>query len=294
MCLADGLLLILDNVGPAMPFQRVWCAYELLMAFIDEDSKKEPLLLATVAHTQAGTFVLTDGFTDAETIVRDAGFPGDAEAFTSLRELCFPIHVLGKGMNLRLQEAQATEEADRRHILNSVVGKQQHELDEEPPREHETYTKMNAQLGSRFALACFGPAIMKGSDQRLGVARALSADRWRRQLVLDITKLLRERQVAAFDVFVAGLPKDLEHLSLFWKEFVAISSLTALAEKLPISLQQLRLDFNGCRQIINAGVPALAEKLPISLQQLELKFRDCSQISNASVVALTDKMLISL
>jgi hypothetical protein len=55
MCLADCLLLILDNVGPAMPFTRVWCAYELFMALIDEDRKKKPLLLDTVAHTKVGT-----------------------------------------------------------------------------------------------------------------------------------------------------------------------------------------------------------------------------------------------
>ncbi|CAE8608647.1 unnamed protein product, partial [Polarella glacialis] len=294
MCLADCLLLILDNVGPAMPFTRVWCAYELFMALIDEDRKKKPLLLDTVAHTKAGTFVLTDGFTDAEAKVRDAGFPAEAEACKSLRELCFPIHVLEKGMNLRLQEAQASEEADRRHILNSVVGKQLHELDEAPPLEHANYTEVNARLGSRFALACFRPAIMKGSARRLGVARALQADRWQRELVLDIDKLPKERQATAFEVFVAGLPEGLKHLMLAWREFAADSNLVALAERLPISLQQLLLKFRFCKQISDAGVDALAEGLPISLQQLQLDFRSCEQISDAGVAALAEKLPISL
>ncbi|CAE8596818.1 unnamed protein product, partial [Polarella glacialis] len=294
MCLADCLLLILDNVGPAMPFTRVWCAYELFMALIDEDRKKKPLLLDTVAHTKAGTFVLTDGFTDAEAKVRDAGFPAEAEACKSLRELCFPIHVLEKGMNLRLQEAQASEEADRRHILNSVVGKQLRELDEEPPLEHANYTEVNARLGSRFALACFRPAIMKGSARRLGVARALQADRWQRELVLDIDKWPKERQATAFEVFVAGLPEGLKHLMLAWREFAADSNLAALAEKLPISLQQLQLNFDGCEEISDAGVAALAGKLPISMQQLQLDFRDCQQISDAGVAALAEKLPISL
>ncbi|CAE8617631.1 unnamed protein product, partial [Polarella glacialis] len=301
MCLADCLLLILDNVGPAMPFTRVWCAYELFMALIDEDRKKKPLLLDTVAHTKAGacaysagTFVLTDGFTDAEAKVRDAGFPADAEACKSLRELCFPIHVLEKGMNLRLQEAQATEDADRRHILNSVVGKQLHKLDEAPPLEHANYTEVNARLGSRFALACFRPAIMKGSARRLGVARALQADRWQRQLALDIDKLPGERQATAFEVFVAGLPTELKHLSLSWKEFAADSNLAALAEKLPINLQQLQLKFNCCSQISDAGVAALAQKLPISLQQLQLDFKGCEQINDAGVAALAEKLPINL
>ncbi|CAE8596983.1 unnamed protein product, partial [Polarella glacialis] len=276
MCLADGLLLILDSLGPAMPF------------------------------TRAGTFVLTDGFTDAEANVRDADFSADAEACKSLRELCFPIHVKEKGMNLRLQEAQATEDADRRHILNSVVGKQLQDLDEEPPLEHANYTKVNAWLGSRFALACFRPAIMKGSARRLGVARALQADRWQQQFELDIDKLPTERHAAAFEVFVAGLPKDLKQLLLTWSKFAADSNLAALAEKLPISLQQLQLDFDDCSQISDAVVAALAERLPISLQQLqldfaicslhqlELSFAICSQISDAGVAALADKLPISL
>ncbi|CAE8589670.1 unnamed protein product [Polarella glacialis] len=308
MCLADCLLLILDNVGPAMPFTRVWCAYELFMALIDEDRKKKPLLLDTVAHTKAGTFVLTAGFTDAEAKVRDAGFPAEAEACKSLRELCFPIHVLEKGMNLRLQEAQASEEADRRHILNSVVGKQLHELDEAPPLEHANYTEVNAQLGSRFAVACFEPAFKKGSPSlRLSVARALQADPWRRQLVLNIDNIPKERQAAAFGVCVAGLPANLQDLSLIWKSFAADSNLAALAEKLPISLHQLRLDFtdngrlegldftdSGCSQISDAGVAALAGRLPISLQQLQLYFVMCEQISDAGVAALAEKLPISL
>ncbi|CAE8723893.1 unnamed protein product, partial [Polarella glacialis] len=290
MCLADCLLLILDDVGPAMPFTRVWCAYELFMALIDEDRKKKPLLLDT-----AGTFVLTDGFTDAEAKVRDAGFPAEAEACKSLRELCFPIHVLEKGMNLRLQEAQASEEADRRHILNSVVGKQLHELDEEPPLEHANYTEVNAQLGSRFAVACFEPAFKKGSPSlRLSVARALQADPWRRQLVLNIDNIPKERQAAAFGVCVAGLPANLQDLSLIWKSFAADSNLAALAEKLPISLHQLRLDFTTCSQISDAGVAALAGRLSISLQQLQLNFRGCRQISDAGVAALAEKLPISL
>ncbi|CAE8602841.1 unnamed protein product, partial [Polarella glacialis] len=302
MCLADRLLLILDNVGPAMPFTRVWCAYELFMALIDEDRQKKPLLLDTVAHTKAGacaysagTFVLTDGFTDAEAKVRDAGFPAEAEACKSLRELCFPIHILEKGMNLRLQEAQASDEADRRHILNSVVGKQLHELDEAPPLEHENYTEVNAQLGSRFAVACFKPAFKKGSPSlRLSVARALQADPWRRQLVLNIGIIPKERQAAAFGVCVAGLPANLQDLSLIWQSFAADSNLAALAEKLPISLQQLQLDFMGCEEISDAGVAAVAEKLPISLQDLQLDFSCCEEISDAGVAALAEKLPISL
>ncbi|CAE8590482.1 unnamed protein product [Polarella glacialis] len=295
MCLADGLLLILDNIGPATPFQRVWCAYELFMALIDEDREKPPLLLDTVAHTQAGTYVLTDGLTDAEAEVRDAGFPASADSFKSLRELCFHIEVMKTGMDLRLQDAKATREEDHRHILNSLAGKQQHELDDEPDSEHENYTKVNAQLGSRFALACFGPAVMKGSARRLGVARALQADRWRRQLVLDVNKLPKEPDsnlVAMAD----KLPINLQQLQLDFEDCSQISDagVAALADKLPISLQMLEVNFSQCSRISDAGVAALAEKLPISLQQHHLNFSGCSQISDAGVAAMAEKLPISL
>ncbi|CAE8636376.1 unnamed protein product [Polarella glacialis] len=160
--------------------RRVWCAYELSMALIDDTREKTPLLLDIVAHTEAGIHVLTDGLTETEIEVRDSSSPelaetlkeiGSsspelAETLKSLREMCFPIHVMKAGMDLLLQEAQATEPADRRHILNKVAGKLLHELDEDPPLEHVNYEKVNVQLRSRFALACFVPAIMKGSARQ--------------------------------------------------------------------------------------------------------------------------------
>ncbi|CAE8688080.1 unnamed protein product [Polarella glacialis] len=173
MCLADGLLLILDNIGPATPFTRVWCAYELFMALIDTTREKPPLLLDTVAHTDAGTQLLTDGFTATEAEVRDAGFPEDADRFKSLRELCFPIDVMKAGLSLRLQDAQASQPEDRRHILNSVADKNQNELDEEPASEHINYTRVNTQLASKFALACLRPALLRCSARRLGIAKVL-------------------------------------------------------------------------------------------------------------------------
>ncbi|CAE8611542.1 unnamed protein product [Polarella glacialis] len=63
---------------------------------------------------------------------------------------------------------------------------------------------------------------------------------------------------------------------------ISDSGVAALAEKLPISLQQLNLNFLCYSRISDAGVAALAEKLPIILQQLQLDFMLCNQISNAA------------
>ncbi|CAE8709681.1 unnamed protein product, partial [Polarella glacialis] len=290
MCLADGLLLILDNIGPATPFTRVWCAYELFMALIDTTREKPPLLLDTVAHTDAGTQLLTDGFTATEAEVRDAGFPEDADRFKSLRELCFPIDVMKAGLSLRLQDAQASQPEDRRHILNSVADKNQNELDEEPASEHINYTRVNTQLASKFALACLRPALLRCSARRLGIAKVLRADGSRRQLTLDINTLPKERQAEAFEIFMAGLPENLADLQLSWSQ-ATDSHVATLVQTLPPNLQQLQLNFSGPHgsQISDAGMAALAQKLSPNLQQLQLEFSGCFQISDAGVAALAQK-----
>ncbi|CAE8667697.1 unnamed protein product, partial [Polarella glacialis] len=323
---------------PSHAFSRVWCAYELFMALIDATRQKPPLLLDTVAHTDASnlscvrlvrffkdskvvfkvskviskvifkvsrvifkvilkfsmvilavTFLLTDGLTDAEALVHDAGFPDDAKAFKTLRELSFPIHVMEHGLKLELQKAEASQDADRKHILNAVVDQP---LDAEPLLKHAKYDEVNTRLRAKFAFACLRPAILTGSARRItkAISTALHADRWRRQLVLDIGKLPGERQAEAFRVFVASLPDSLSHLSLKWSNDATDSHLAALAKNLPSGLQQLELVFRQCELLTDASVAALACKLPSGLQQLTLNFAGCKLLTDGSVAALANQL----
>ena len=73
------------------------------------------------------------------------------QSIQTLRQLCFPLEVLEFGIKPSLQNAQASVDDDRRHILNKIAG---NPLEDEPATEHENYENVNRCLGGAFANAC--------------------------------------------------------------------------------------------------------------------------------------------
>ena len=59
----------------------------------------------------------------------------------------FPLALMERGFNIDIAKAEATQEEDRRRILNSVAGKEEAELDMEPPTEHEKFTQVRPGYG---------------------------------------------------------------------------------------------------------------------------------------------------
>ena len=55
----------------------------------------------------------------------------------------FPLALMERGFSIDIAKAEATQEEDRRRILNSVAGKEEAELDTEPPTEHEKFTQVH-------------------------------------------------------------------------------------------------------------------------------------------------------
>ena len=54
----------------------------------------------------------------------------------------FPLALMERGFSIDIAKAEATQEEDRRRILNSVAGKEEAELDTEPPTEHEKFSQV--------------------------------------------------------------------------------------------------------------------------------------------------------
>ena len=54
----------------------------------------------------------------------------------------FPLALMERGFSIDIAKAEATQEEDRLRILNSVAGKEEAELDTEPPTEHEKFTQV--------------------------------------------------------------------------------------------------------------------------------------------------------
>ena len=65
------------------------------------------------------------------------------------REKLFPFKLAESALSVKLQEADASVAADKKSILNTIVG---NAPDAEPPETHEQFDRMNAMLAGRFAV----------------------------------------------------------------------------------------------------------------------------------------------
>eukprot|EP00971_Amphidinium_carterae_P205768 4083450-Amphidinium_carterae.1 len=78
---------------------------------------------------ESTTALLSDGLTHAEQQIEDQSV---AEQLRMCRQAAFPIKVLAKGLDPQLHKASASVESDKVHILNSIIGKEAADLDDEP------------------------------------------------------------------------------------------------------------------------------------------------------------------
>ena len=70
----------------------------------------------------------------------------------------FPLALMERGFSIDIAKAEATQEEDRRRILNSVAGKEEAELDTEPPTEHEKFTQVRQKrMGPLWKRMCVSP-----------------------------------------------------------------------------------------------------------------------------------------
>merc|ERR1711879_216886 len=75
---------------------------------------------------------------------------------------------------LNLEEGQATVDTDRRHILNSIVGRVNTELDLEPLATHDNYQNVNDILRGRFSSATLGVGAQQDENIFQAYLSALS------------------------------------------------------------------------------------------------------------------------
>jgi len=126
---------ILDEGGET--FNRIWCRFEIALTF---DAAEDGVWVVYTAKMHK-----YDGYGKEEERraigIVSGGAPiddGDTD-FTTDREREFPFSLLAQAPRIEL--AEASEELDRIHILNSIVGSEQ--LNGTPPTEHLKYDEIN-------------------------------------------------------------------------------------------------------------------------------------------------------
>lgn len=85
------------------------------------------------------------------------------------REKYFPFHLIKSSIQVQVENAAASVDSDRVHILNAIVG--QTNLNEEPPKSHPNYT-----LIANFAVSegVLQSALQAGGDEWEAVLNAMS------------------------------------------------------------------------------------------------------------------------
>jgi len=122
------------------------------------------------------------------------------------RESGFPLERVR--LDIQLQSAQASVEADRKAILNAIVGAA---ADAEPPEEHASYTRLNNMLAGRFAAGMVRTVIARG--KQLGPYFAAMKASASTSLVIDLSNLIKCTD-KELQLLMAALPNSLESLNL--------------------------------------------------------------------------------
>jgi len=299
MCLSKGVLIILDEVGPATPFTRIWCAFEAYVALVDRPREEAMLLDISCRHNKT-TYLLTDGLAAGEARLQELGnfSPSSvalAQSLKGLRQMCFPSEVVEHGLKLELHHAQASRDIDRRRILNSFVGRTGAGLDEPPHESHPKYEEVNIRLRAVLAEAAWDQvAVSQSSSFMANVAHCLAADRWRDSLIFDLSRLPTADNWALQGAG-RSLSQQLQSLKVDCSTCSKITSrgLEAFAQHLPEGLRALSMNFMMCEGLSNKGMAALAAKLPRSLEKLDLGLAR-SGVSNVGLAALASGMPTAL
>jgi len=266
---AQGVLLVLDS--EAMPFQRIWCDYELYKTVLDPCKALDIVTVAKANGRRQPNFL--------------ADLPGESAIKKTQREAKFPISLLAKGIRARLEEGEATVALDKEKILRQMR-EEFRDQRKGSIGEEEMLAQANQALNAYFAW-CAWPQALKsgfvtnfpGSDT--GLFEVTSREDARKELRLSLAHFEEVTDEAIADL-AKGLPAGLLDLSLSFEGCMHVSdrALQHLAKGLQHCphLQNLSLDFLGCKHISDLGLEALARGIPPSLQKLRFDFAKCHKV----------------
>jgi len=290
---SNGLLLILDQ--DATPFSRIWCDFELYTAIMDPSMGLD--IVTTVPGTR-GTGPERGG--EVRLLSKNL-IPGESAVAKSVREQNFPLVMLDQGLEVLLEDGDATHVEDKRAILRSIARSSEILSDEGKKRLATNLACANQTLHSTLAILTWPQAMHKGlltkpGDRKQNVCRALSSDMSRESLELSLAHFGQSCGDAAVKVLAESLPPNLVKLKLSFEGCTRLTdvSLRTLATCMGLPLKNLYLDFVGCENLTDAGLQVLASSLPSTLEELELHFAGCVRLYSPGVRSLHSNLPVNL
>lgn len=229
------------------------------------------------------------GLTDGLAEVDMKGHAAHHTGWKSCREQAFPLGTVKDALCTKLQQANASKEADRRRILNTII--RSNNLGDTPPEEHPNYDVLNSTLAGRFAAAGWRNA-MEAGDSMEDFIIALSGSS---QRSVSFSLAEHERRLD-IEGLVCALPtKFLEDLALdFFATRFSSEDLRLLMADLPVGLRHLKLDFGKCQGLttlhgLGAGLARLRH-----LTTCEMYFGECRALCVAEGLSCEHFLLPAL
>ncbi|CAE8638914.1 unnamed protein product, partial [Polarella glacialis] len=221
---------------------------------------------------------------------------GAGHVMQAMRESKFPTEIIEKAMEIDIEAAQATLQADRNRILNCIAGSNFSEFDPDPPAHHHSYERCNRHIRSMFAQAAFSTAAMHDDPEyfhRLLKALGNNLEDRSLSILCPTSKVLSDEHV---DGLVACFHTGLKLLDVNLHSCRAVTSqgLEQLMQSLPKSLLTLVLTLVNLLAVDQASTFALAESMPQNLQVLVLKLDFCPLLTSKSLGQIARQLPSSL
>lgn len=280
--ISEGTVSVLDKA--AMCYTRIWCCYEVWVSTSDRvRSPDAPRYLYDMYTVNPkGDYVgIMDG--SAKGVVS-----AKRQEVRSARK--FPIELCRRALNLCLEKADASDEKDKRHILNSIVGAKK--LGAKPPASHEEYDKLNGNLHGRLAAAVWRFAIEAGEDMgpyqaalsRCNLPKIEASFVGCRQLTDSHVEALSQAMPSGID----GVDLDFSKCACLTGRGVGALGRAVTRVK---ALRTISFNFSKCELVTDSGVLELAECIEKSdVRDVRLGLQGCSKLSDLSATYLFNQL----
>merc|ERR1740124_1012082 len=222
---------VLDKGG--VVFTRVWCIYELNLTLVNpqggenNQESQEGLWAVYTAnrHTYREAY---DSFTevrDAVGIISGGATSDGGASDTTAREKEFPYQLIKKSLDIQIEDAEASEETDRVHILNAIVGHTGDQLNNNPPKTHPMYSELNDSLKGRFASSASSlqGAVKEGETEwkDMLVAMSKSTTKGQMKFVFNKNGGWSDLTMVQAAQLMAHLPLNINTLMIYEAEYGA-------------------------------------------------------------------------
>lgn len=234
--------------------------------------------------------------------------PGESAVAKSVREQNFPLSLLLHGLQVCLEDGEATVQKDKDGILFEMASHADLSTTAGQELLQQNLKRANDALHSTFAILAWPQAMKHGrlldfanhkeqklsskARQKVKLPEILAMDDDREVLELSLAHFEETCVDSSVKILAAGLPPNLQDLRLSFEGCNRITdqSLSALGSRFCLGLKRLYLDFIGCSKLTDTGLYAIAGGLPPALEDLELHFAGCPLLTAAGVGFLREQL----